>query len=232
MRLYIIRHADPDYENQTLTAAGHQEANALSRRMAGYVLDYIYTSPLPRAKITAQYTVDLVKIEPTIEDWLIEIPGWEIEELEGVPAWDIPGEIFREKQPFATQETWQDLPYLSGDRFSSYWNNFKQQSDKLIKRHGYERDGGRYRKVKPNTDQIAIFCHNGTALALLAHLLEIPLPTIWSSFWHAPSAVTTVLFEERSDTWAVPRCLSACDVSHLYADRLPIQPRGIRGNYY
>ena len=232
MRLYLIRHADPDYENNTLTAAGHQEANALARRLAGHGLDFIYTSPMPRAKITAQYTADLVKIEPIIEDWLIEIPGWEIEELDGIPAWDIPGEVFRAKQPYATHETWQDLPYLGDEHFTSYWHTFKQSSDNFIKKHGYVREGGRYRRKQPNRDQIAIFCHNGTALALLVHLLEIPLPMVWSSFWHAPSAVSTILFEERSDTWAVPRCLSACDGSHLYAARLPKQPRGIRGNYY
>lgn len=232
MRLYIIRHADPDYENQTLTAVGHQEASALALRLAGHGLDHIYASPMPRAQLTASYTVNLVKKEPVTKDWLKEIPGWEIEALGGIPAWDIPGEVFREIQPYATHETWQDLPHLSGEHFTTYWNNFKDQSDALIARHGYEREGGRYRQVQANSDQIAIFCHNGTALALLSHLLEIPLPMIWSSFWHAPSAVTTVLFEERSDTWAVPRCLSACDVSHLYAARLPVQPRGIRGNYF
>jgi broad specificity phosphatase PhoE len=232
VRLYIIRHADPDYENHTLTAAGHQEANALARRLAGHGLDYIYASPLPRARVTAQYTADLLKKDVVIEDWLIEIAGWEIEALGGVPAWDIPGEVFRQKQPYATHETWQELPYLGEERFSSYWNSLRNQADSFIKRHGYERVGGRYRRVAPNTDQVAVFCHNGTALALLAHLLEIPLPTMWSGFWHAPSAVSTVLFEERSDTWAVPRCLSACDVSHLYADRLPVQPRGILANFH
>ena len=99
MRLYIIRHADPDYENNTLTPAGHQEANALARRLAGHGLDYIYTSPITRAAMTAQYTADLLKIEPITDEWLIEIPGWEIEELGGIPAWDIPGEVFRAKQP-------------------------------------------------------------------------------------------------------------------------------------
>ncbi len=232
MRLYIIRHADPDYENQTLTPAGHQEALALARRLAAHGLDFIYSSPIPRAVQTAQYTADLLRLEPIVENWLIEIPGWEIDEYDGVPAWDIPGEVFRAKQPYATHETWQELPHLQGDKFTTYWQEFKRCSDAFVRRHGYEREGGRYRRVNPNRDRIAAFCHNGTALAWLAHLLEIPLPMIWVSFWHAPSSVTTVLFEERSDEWAVPRCLSVGDVSHLYEARLPVQPRGIRGNYH
>jgi broad specificity phosphatase PhoE len=229
MRLYIIRHADPDYENHTLTPAGHQEASALARRLAGHGLDFIYTSPLPRAVTTARYTADLMKIEPVCEDWLIEIPGWGIDEL-GFPAWDIPGETLRAKQPFATHETWQELPYLDEERFSTYFDDLRNHTDNLISRHGYDRYGGRYRCTEPNRHQIAIFCHNGTALALLAHFLEIPLPMVWSGFWHAPSAVSTILFEERSETWAVPRCLNVGDVSHLYQARLPVQPRGLRGN--
>jgi len=29
MRIYIIRHADPDYENDTLTSVGHREGVSL-----------------------------------------------------------------------------------------------------------------------------------------------------------------------------------------------------------
>ncbi len=49
MRLYLIRHADPDYENDKLTPAGELEAAALARRLAAYHLDAIYSSPMPRA---------------------------------------------------------------------------------------------------------------------------------------------------------------------------------------
>ncbi|MGN6699643.1 MAG: histidine phosphatase family protein, partial [Thermomicrobiales bacterium] len=80
-------------------------------------------------------------------------------------------------------------------------------------------------------DRIAVFCHNGSAQTWLAHLLAIPLTLFWSSFWLAPSSVTTVLFDERSTDWAVPRCLSVGDLSHLYAAGLPAQPKGILANF-
>lgn len=44
--------------------------------------------------------------------------------------------------------------------------------------------------------RIAVFCHLGTTMAWLSHLLGIPLPMVHSSFWFAPSSVTTVLFDE------------------------------------
>lgn len=46
MRLYIIRHADPDYENNTITADGHKEAKALSKRLAVHGLAHLLEIPV------------------------------------------------------------------------------------------------------------------------------------------------------------------------------------------
>lgn len=234
MRLYIIRHADPDYPNNTITAAGHLEAQALARRLATQGLDYIYSSPLGRALHTMQYTLDLLKLSPQIEDWMREIPDWVIEHdpYGRLSVWDLPGEIIRANEPYPTHETWHEIPALQDPKFREQFERLKRHSDDLLSRHGYEREGGRYRIVRPNRDRIAVFCHNGFGLTWLAHLLEIPLTLIWSGFWMAPSSVTTVLFDERSEEWAVPRCLGVSDVSHLYQARLPVQPRGIITNYH
>lgn len=235
MRLYIIRHADPDYENDTLTAAGHLEAQALARRLTSERLDYLYYSPVPRARLTMQYTADLTKLTPVVEEWTREIAAWPAEpEADGsgwMPAWDIPGEVFRGLDPLPNHANWCERDPLSDPIYRDHYAEFRAHADAFCERHGYRRIGGRYERVRPNTDRIALFCHNGTALALLAHFLELPLPLVWCGFWHAPSAVTTLLFEERSDQWAVPRALGIGDVSHLYEARLPVQPRGIRGNY-
>lgn len=232
MRLYIIRHADPDYENNTLTAAGRLEAQSLARRLASHGLDTIYTSPMPRAMITAQYTADLLKIEPIVEEWTAELMDWRIEQAPWgrFLAWDLPGEIVRAREPFPSHETWHLLPALQ--IYREGFEAIRTNSDAFISRHGYQREGGLYRCVKPNQERIAVFCHNGFGITWLAHLLEIPLPLFWSAFWLAPSSVTTVLFDERSETWAVPRCLGLGDISHLYEARLPVQRRGIKANFY
>jgi broad specificity phosphatase PhoE len=236
MRLHLIRHADPDYENDTLTPAGHLEAAALAKRLAARGLNTIYASPMPRAYITAQYTADLLKLPVTIEPWAIEVQGWHyeaiIEDGEAIPVWDIPGEILRSDPAFFDLERWCYTPPLDSPRIREDYAVLCAAVDELVERHGYKREGRCYRVIERNDRQIALFCHNGTALAALAYLLCAPPPLIWCSFWHAPSAVTTILFEERSVSWAVPRALSVGDVSHLYDARLPVQPRGIRGNYW
>lgn len=232
MRLYIIRHADPDYPNQTITAVGHLEAQALARRLAGHGLDRIFTSPLGRVLHTMQYTSNLLKLPYQIENWLREISEFRVdsETWGSLAAWDIPGEVYQAAEPPPSVENWTHIPPLDQPLFATYLDQLRQNSDAFLHQLGYQREGRRYRILQSNREQIAIFCHNGFGLTWLAHLLSIPLPVMWSSFWLPPSSVSTVLFEERSLNWAVPRCLGMADVSHLYEARLPVQPHGLKAN--
>ena len=52
MRLLIIRHGDPDYARDNLTEKGKREAKLLSEMLAKDKIDYLYCSPLGRAKAT------------------------------------------------------------------------------------------------------------------------------------------------------------------------------------
>lgn len=235
MRLYIIRHADPDYPNNTLTPAGHLEAAALARRIAGHGLDIIAASPLPRAQITARYTADLLKRPVDTHDWLTEVEGWDTEpdpiDPGFVPAWDIPGERLRANPDYHSWATWDSTAPLHRPIYRETVAEFRAAADAFLAGCGCVREGVNYRTDAGNEAQIAAFCHNGTALLWMSLLLHIPPPLVWCSFWHAPSAVTTILFERRSDQLAAPRALSVGDTAHLYDARLPVQPRGIRGNF-
>lgn len=233
MRLYIIRHADPNYEGNTITAQGHREARALAERLAREGVTRLYSSPLGRARDTARYTQEATGLTPTIEEWTAELTDfWAEREPWGrLVAWDIPGEVIRGGNGFPTHDTWHQAPPFLGEGLAEHFARFVAAADAFVARHGYAREDGRYRIVAPNRDRIAVFCHNGSAQTWLAHLLAIPLTLFWSSFWLAPSSVTTVLFDERSTEWAVPRCLNVGDTSHLYAAGLVPQPNGILANY-
>ncbi|MFN8528877.1 MAG: histidine phosphatase family protein [Anaerolineae bacterium] len=234
MKLYIIRHADPDYPNNTITNAGKLEAAALARRLAAHGLDYIAASPLPRAQLTAQPTADLLKLPVQTEEWLLEVAGWDTDPdpIDGgfIPAWDIPGEKLRANRAYHGWETWDSTEPLHRPIFRETVTRFQHNADQFLARFGCVRNGTNYQVSADNTMQIAAFCHNGTALLWLSLLLHIPPPLIWASFWHAPSSVSTILFELRSESNAAPRALSVGDTSHLYEARLPVQPRGLRGN--
>ncbi len=235
MRLYIIRHAEPDYEHNTITKKGHTEAKALAKRLKNEGLTRLYSSPLGRALHTADYTAKATKLKVKVEDWTHELSDLK---MDSVPpwgqlmAWDLPGELIREKREHLRHDTWHRIPLFGQKKFRAEIARVHKNSDSFLKRHGYKRTGGKYRVLKPNRERIAVFCHGGLGTTWLAHLLEIPLPLVWSGFWMAPSSVTTVLFDERSKKWATPRCIGFCDLSHLHKEGLPVSTHGIKANFY
>lgn len=233
VRLYIIRHADPDYDNKTITPAGHLEAQALAHRMKAEGINRIYTSPLGRARHTMEYTATRLGLPFEVEDWTQEIPNMATEDpsLGKVAAWNVDGAVIRSQRPMSGQDNWSARPPFDAPKFQAAFDELKKHSDEFLARHGYRRQGGDYRIESASRDRLAVFCHGGFGLTWIAHLLEIPVPLVWAGFLLAPSSVTTILFDERSPTTAVPRCLALSDTSHLYKAGLPIQPAGIVANF-
>ncbi|GAA3406813.1 histidine phosphatase family protein [Paenibacillus hodogayensis] len=230
MKIYLIRHAEPDYPNRTITAAGHREAQALAEHLQLLGVDRIYSSPVERAVHTMQYTAALLGVSPTIEPWTREL-NWQTPDAGGQPmaAWNIPGETVRAALPFPGRDTWaQYAPY--GDYARDY-ETICSASDAFLERLGYVREEGRYRIAAPSRDAVAVFCHLGFGLTWLSHLLELPFPLVWSAFWLAPSSVTTIVFEERSEQWVVPRCTGLGCVAHLHKAGLPVSTMGLLANH-
>ena len=54
MKILIIRHAEPDYENNTITEKGWREAKMLAERLAKLPISEVFVSPMGRAQHTAQ----------------------------------------------------------------------------------------------------------------------------------------------------------------------------------
>src|ERR1700722_5865495 len=136
MRLYIIRHADPDYPNNTISTYGHEEAKALGPRLAAENLDRIYSSPIARARHTMQYTADLVPVEPVIEDWTQEIslPAADMAEWGKHSVWNLPGEIIRGQAKNPTYDDWHELPHVKGHPIRERFEELKAASDAFTSR--------------------------------------------------------------------------------------------------
>lgn len=123
---------------------------------------------------------------------------------------------------FYDKESWSDHPLLKkgktehGDVRAEYdW--VTEELDKLLARHGYQRQGQIYRAVNANNDTIVLFCHFGLECVLLSHLLGISPMVLWHGFCAAPTSVTTLYTEERRRGIAAFRMASFGDISHLYA---------------
>lgn len=234
MRLYIIRHADPDYELDTITSRGEAEAKALAIRMHKEGIDKLFTSPMGRAVDTMSYTAKVLKKEGKVLNWAREHSdfGAPLEEGKYIFAVNLNGDIIRDDFSYLNHDTWHEMPALANPNIKKTYDEVVEGSDKFLASLGYVREEGKYRCIKPNEDKVAVFCHGGLGLTWLSHLLGIPAPLMWSGFWLSPTSVSTVLFDQRNDTWAVPRCLYLGDTSHIYESGMQVLPRGIVTNYY
>jgi probable phosphoglycerate mutase len=230
MLLYIIRHADPDYPNNTITPQGHLEAKALAERLAGEGLTRIYSSPLGRAQDTARYTAEATGLTPVILSWTCELktPAVDHGPYGRLAPFNLAGEIIRaDLEASRSHDGVLRYPYIGDGPIAECAQAVRDESDAFLATLGYAREGGLYRCVQPNRERIALFCHGGFGGVLLSHLLEIPLPLIWSGLWLAPSSVTTVFFEQRSETWAVPRAMAIGRYGSSVPRGLPVQSRGV-----
>ncbi|HEV7785285.1 MAG TPA: histidine phosphatase family protein [Thermoanaerobaculia bacterium] len=194
MRLYIIRHAEPDYPRDALTARGHAQARELANRLSTMGIDQVYSSPMNRALETARYTAERLGLDVQVENWTRELEDWWVPDdaLGERPVWQVDAAALRAMAP--GQEIWP-LDALA---------QLRSAADEFLGRH-----------ENTSSQGIAVFCHAGFALTWLAHLLAIPLPLVWAGFSLAACSVTTIVFEDLAAGGAAPRCVGLGDVSHL-----------------
>ena len=214
MILHIIRHADPDYEHDTITPFGHQEAQALAQWLDNTEIHRIYTSPMGRAIATASYTCQRKNIQPEILPWTAE-------------SWDYMQPFTRDSHceyRFSTTEGVTDyVDFAETDRMPSI-RRLISSSDELIASLGYRRQGIFYEITAPNDETVAVFCHGGFGSAWIAHLLGYPPALGFSSLTMNTSSVTTFSFHNNDSGYTRPSLVRLNDVRH-------IQQAGLRYNH-
>ena len=230
MKIYLIRHGDPDYENDTLTERGHREAEALVAYLRTEGVHQIVSSPMGRARDTARYAAESLGLEVTVEPWMAEL-SLRVDSEVRQSAWDVPGHMIRNPEYLNDLSTLELIPGMPTERVRAVLEEIRRNSDRFLATLGYVRDGGVYRTVQRSDRKIAVFAHGGFGLSWLSLLLEIPTPLMWSGFFLHTSSVTQILFDERSDSLATPRCLMISALPHLFAASLEPGTAGVQANY-
>lgn len=225
MRVIFVRHADPDYEKDSLTEKGWREAELLSRRLMKMDIKAFYCSSLGRAKDTASLTLKKLGREAEIHDFMKEFHHPVVDPRNGeqlhIP-WDFMPAHWTEEPDFTYVDTWMDKEIMRSGSIAEYYKEVCDGLDAILAKHGYVRYRNRYRTTASNRDTIVIFCHFGSMCAMLAHMLHISPVCLWQGLCAAPSSVTTVYTEEREEGEVGFRCASYGDISHLYvADEEP-----------
>jgi len=228
MLLYIIRHGDPDYANDTLTPKGKLQADSLAKRLAVHGIDKVYSSPLGRARLTAQPTCDLLGLECHIEPWTSENLAWEHFSTvfpDGARKWVFSQQttVLKNDKTVYLGERWYEAEGLKMIDAKKGYEMLVENSDKFLKKLGYEREGSVYKIIEPNNDRVAVFCHEGFGLTWMSHLLMIPPHIFWTSFAITHSGFSVFEFKNNPDGYTTPKCLCLSDTSHLYREGLPLK---------
>jgi broad specificity phosphatase PhoE len=214
MEILIIRHAYPDYENDSLTEHGREEAACLAERLKQVRIDHICASPMGRAQLTMDYTAKAKGMSATTLKWLREVGP-----AKGGNPWGHPPENVLGMEALPAEGSWSsEVPW--GEIFQPVFQEVTEGFDTLLAEHGYRRDGRVYKADQPNDDVLALFTHNGLIRTLLSYITNSALPVFLQHFHVSPCGLTNIRMTER-DGCMVPELRTFNDVTHLDGFRKP-----------
>lgn len=214
MKITIIRHAEPDYENNTLTEKGFKEAEILGKYLKDEKLDYIYVSPFQRADYTAKAILKYNKNkEYKTLDFIHEFRPF---------MWDKTPTFLNSDERVYHHDKWTEVPEFNYEELKNSYKWVKDEFNALIKEHGYEKQGAYYKVIKPNHDNLVFVCHFGLESFLLSELLNIPVNALLNHTCASPSAITTVYTEEREKGKAIFRLNVYGSLEHLILAKEPV----------
>ena len=227
MLFYYIRHGDPIYNPDSLTAFGHEQARALTKRLAVHGLDEIYASTSNRAILTASYTADALGMTPKLLDFANEGIAWREMTYDTVDGrrWlfnhETPRALLASREVRALGDKW----YLHS-AFSKY--NYKRGLDRIgrgvdefMLSLGYRHiEGtGSYEVVRENNGRVALFAHQGFATLFFSRLFDIPYPEYALHFDMCTTGLTVVDFRTEGGI-AIPTVKTYSNDSHIYKEGL------------
>ena len=227
MRILILRHGDPDYSIDSLTARGKIEAKLLAERLLNEKIDKVYSSPLGRAKLTCEICAEKKGFPFTVEESLHEFSY----KLEDTPApsnflWDKYPAYWTEDLRFYDPEKWLEVPWVKNSIIPEKYKNLCEFLDKTLSEYGYNRYHNYYKVEKESKDTLALFCHFGTECMILSHLIRVSPFFLLHNFFGAPTSFTEIYTEEREQGNAIFRVSVFGDVGHLLKGGVEPSPAG------
>lgn len=219
MLLYIIRHGEPGHDG-ALTELGQKQAEAVGERMEQCGIDKIFSSPLLRAKQTAEPACRRLDLPMHIEDWAAEIGDGRLTVL---PDGTKKSVSLIQNTSFLTNGN-ADLPFskayecefFSTSGMKKAVSYIEENGNAFLERLGYKKEGDVYRILRPSDEKIALFCHAAFSRAWVSVLLHIPIHIMWAGFDYEHSGVTVLEIENTENGITAPTCLRYSDTSHLY----------------
>jgi broad specificity phosphatase PhoE len=212
-RLILIRHGETEW-NETkrfqgisdipLSSKGAAQALSLARSLASEPLAAIYTSPLSRARQTAECLARYHSCPLRVVEDFKELNQGQLEGLTGE-------DLRRDFPGFISQ--WMEDPgetvLPGGESLGDLQRRAWEAAENLVRRHPEE--------------TVAVVAHSFVILAVLCRALELPLKA-FRRFRQDPTAKNILEFSERG---AALRCLNdTCHLSPVPPAPAPGEGRG------
>lgn len=223
MYLYIIRHGEPDYATDSLTAFGKIQAELTAERLLKDRIDEIHASSMGRAQETASYLAEKTGLPIIKEPWARELDASTRSAMFGkevgiglFPSTYLESPEFRS---LSTAEAIEKIPGLCDTGFPAEYRRITEGLDRFLLGLGYERTPeGFYDPVAPCGRHVALYCHGAMIRSILSHLFHLPYPLLGSSFHENHCGVTILRFDSDTGGAFVPKLLTFGDIGHLYKE--------------
>ncbi|MCR5419026.1 MAG: histidine phosphatase family protein [Lachnospiraceae bacterium] len=224
MRLILIRHGEPDYDNDCLTKTGHSQAEKTAERLEKEHISRIFASPMGRAMETAQYTADTLGLPINKLDFMHEIdwgfgennPIHNQNELqsEGHP-WSLSYRLLTENPEYVGSDKWDGHPFFRDNACLKDYRRVAAEFDGFLEQLGLIRKDGLYFCKEENEETIAIFAHGGSGAVMLAELFSLPFPFVLTSLPYGLCSVSIVSFYAKSGEMVIPCMELFNDMGHI-----------------
>ena len=222
MRLIFIRHGDPDYEKDDLTAAGAVQAQLVAERLRNEGIEEIWTSSHRRAVNTAKAFSELMGLPFKSVDFMREVT-WGSKDggplFAGGHPWEIADEM-AVRGLNLNDPDWRDNPYFKNNSVLDSVSTIETGIDVWLADHGYVRKGLYYdHTVEEDSHRtIAMFCHGGSMSAAIGHIMNLPFPYCCAMLHIGFTGVTILRFDKGKGPCKLPCLELANDVGHLQRD--------------
>ena len=151
MRIVFIRHGDPNYEKDCLTPLGKKEALVVAKCLKkigteepAAKIKKIYSSPLGRARQTADAAAKILRLDIEILDYMKEI-SWSGDGLPcGGHPWTLSGWLVDKENFDFEKNDWRTHPYFKDNKARLDCQNIAAGIDQFLSRYGYRHEGNRF----------------------------------------------------------------------------------------
>jgi len=217
MNLYLIRHAQPNYENDTITEEGKKQAALLADWLKDIKVDELYHSSMGRAGMTASYLAEKWNLKPVSLDWAREV-RWAHNtkgNVDSMSPWARKDRLIASEEFYPEGDTWREHPQTKDEEFIEDYDSHCKALDSFLEEHGYVRNNQLYKAVEPNDKTVVIVCHGGVISCLISYLTNVPLYQYFSHMGSDLTAVTKICFRGQKDKSDAAQLVYVNSQAHL-----------------